>query len=422
MIKVRYIYSACIVIETPDTRILCDPWFTDGIFNGSWYQYPKLDNPIEKISECEFVYISHLHMDHYDRTFLRTYLERFPKARILIADFKINYLANLMTLDGFSYEVVQSLTKGDTVVTIFPNEDPEHINVNDIDSALVCQHKEHSVINMNDNRYNPSQVAAIKTICPEPDIAFLSYASAGPFPQTCYPLEEEALLYENADRKKKVFFDRYLEMRAALSPKITLPFAGQYILGGKLYLLNKYRGAADATEILKIDPNSCVLDDGGDAFIDTDNLMPSRARTEKFDGKDLEKYLESIKDNLMDYEKWFTDTPINILPIKRLLAKAYKNALDKSLVEDDFYFCIQLPENDWAVFNANKENPEFSIQQTCEDFTPRQEVLIDPRLLFGLIVCVFHWGNVGVGSQYDTRWEPDVYKLHVMDFFNFFHV
>ncbi len=32
MIKVSYIYSACIIIETEDFKILCDPWFTEGIY------------------------------------------------------------------------------------------------------------------------------------------------------------------------------------------------------------------------------------------------------------------------------------------------------------------------------------------------------------------------------------------------------
>ena len=31
--KVRYIYSASIEIETRDLKILCDPWFTDGIYH-----------------------------------------------------------------------------------------------------------------------------------------------------------------------------------------------------------------------------------------------------------------------------------------------------------------------------------------------------------------------------------------------------
>jgi len=53
MIKVTYYYSACVAITTPDVSILCDPWFTDGIYDGAWYQYPKIKNPMtDKTKEC----------------------------------------------------------------------------------------------------------------------------------------------------------------------------------------------------------------------------------------------------------------------------------------------------------------------------------------------------------------------------------
>ena len=44
--KVKYIYSACIEVECNGFRILTDPWFTDGAYDGTWYQYPKI-NPFD---------------------------------------------------------------------------------------------------------------------------------------------------------------------------------------------------------------------------------------------------------------------------------------------------------------------------------------------------------------------------------------
>ncbi|NDF83386.1 MAG: MBL fold metallo-hydrolase, partial [Actinobacteria bacterium] len=57
--KAMYIYSACIVIETADVKVCCDPWFTDGIYEGSWYQYPKIKDPLTAIGKIDYVYISH---------------------------------------------------------------------------------------------------------------------------------------------------------------------------------------------------------------------------------------------------------------------------------------------------------------------------------------------------------------------------
>lgn len=33
--RVRYIYSASVVVETLDVRVLSDPWFTPGTYDGS---------------------------------------------------------------------------------------------------------------------------------------------------------------------------------------------------------------------------------------------------------------------------------------------------------------------------------------------------------------------------------------------------
>ena len=47
MFQVQIVYSACCVIRTQDTQILCDPWFTQGIHGGTWFHNPILEKPID---------------------------------------------------------------------------------------------------------------------------------------------------------------------------------------------------------------------------------------------------------------------------------------------------------------------------------------------------------------------------------------
>jgi len=49
-ITVRYIYSASIVTSSKDLRILHDPWFTEGIYDGAWFHYPTVKDPIRSIA------------------------------------------------------------------------------------------------------------------------------------------------------------------------------------------------------------------------------------------------------------------------------------------------------------------------------------------------------------------------------------
>ncbi len=122
MIKVTYYYSACVGIKTKDVSILCDPWFTDGIYDGSWYQYPKLSNPAVTIGRYDIIYVSHIHPDHYDSTFLREYIKSYPDTKIVIAPFKNNYLSKKMTTDGFTHQIVDALSIGSTHIKLIPNE------------------------------------------------------------------------------------------------------------------------------------------------------------------------------------------------------------------------------------------------------------------------------------------------------------
>ena len=43
-ITVQYFNSACVGIRTPDLSILCNPWFTEGAFDGAWHTFPKMED------------------------------------------------------------------------------------------------------------------------------------------------------------------------------------------------------------------------------------------------------------------------------------------------------------------------------------------------------------------------------------------
>ena len=88
--KVKYIYSACLEINCDNFIILTDPWFTEGAYDGSWYQFPKID-PFDFIVKPDLIYISHIHPDHYDSIFLKKLIAKFGDIKILIPNISPNY-------------------------------------------------------------------------------------------------------------------------------------------------------------------------------------------------------------------------------------------------------------------------------------------------------------------------------------------
>ena len=74
-----------------DLESLTDPWFTDGAYDGPGFNTLKLTHS-NIFKKPDIIYISHIHPDHYDPTFLHQIQNRFGPIEIIIPDLKINSL------------------------------------------------------------------------------------------------------------------------------------------------------------------------------------------------------------------------------------------------------------------------------------------------------------------------------------------
>jgi hypothetical protein len=215
------------------------------------------------------------------------------------------------------------------------------------------------------------------------DILLCGYTGAGPYPQTYFDIADPQLAIE-AKKKKHAFFERYATLVAALNPKLTIPFAGQYLLGGKLAGLNAYRGVADATEILSIDKNAIVLADNG-GEVSTADLRPTKIRVDPYKSEELAKREREICDYLFDYEQPISEAEIHQLPLKRLLAAAGRKASEKSECNTDYYFAVSLPCDDVALI-ITKRGAEMVVK-FCKKCDPAS--LPEPRAKSVLIRAIF---------------------------------
>jgi len=420
-IKVKYIYSACVVISTVDIKILCDPWFTDGIYDGSWFQYPKIKDPINNIGDVDAIYVSHIHPDHYDSQFLKQYFQRFGNKKIFIADHRPNHLARKMRADGIVPTILgEEFLIGNTTIRIIP-----HItgSVSDIDSALIVNYnsveKLHCVLNANDIIFDQAMRERIKNVAGDVDILLCGYTGAGPYPQTYFDIDDVELIKE-AEKKKFSFFERYRLLVNCIDAKVNIPFAGKYVLGGNLCHLNQYRGVADPVEVLSFDKNAIILADNG-GEIDTASLVPTKVRYERYEIEDVLKRIKDVSGLKMDYERLISKEEIHQLPLKRLFIAAAIKAISKSECEEDYFFCINLPSSQYAVVNANRnaKNAISIIDYGNQLPEPRSEIIIDPRYLFGLFSNVYHWNNAEIGSQYLTRRIPNSLNRKAQAFLNY---
>ncbi len=65
--KTIFLSSSTVIIESNNTKILMDPWLLDGEYYGSWYHFPKFNLNMDLINSCDFIYVSHIHPDHFSK-------------------------------------------------------------------------------------------------------------------------------------------------------------------------------------------------------------------------------------------------------------------------------------------------------------------------------------------------------------------
>ena len=422
--KIKYIYSACIELETDNCRILMDPWFTDGAYDGSWYQYPKVD-PFSLISKPDLIYISHIHPDHYDPTFLRKLFDRYGDIPIIIPDLKNNFLRFRALFDGFNPTPVKEKFIGNTRVVIKPNYTD---SISDIDSALYIYdgNAKKSFLNLNDCLYKEELVKdfkrTIKMDTNKLDFLALGYMGAGPYPQTFFEIDDTLRLKSEAEKKKQKFFENYSKFTSSFDAEFNLPFAGEYFLGGKLSKLNDFRGNPDALEVKNFDDRAVTLCPGGSVNLISKEIQDERS--EPLDKNELKDYLEKISKNKMKYEN---DINIQFSDINfaRLLKSATKKAHSKLEYEDDYSFIFSIKENNIIKkrFSCDVQNLTVEEVKDIKDLNINyySEIIIDYRYLFGLLTTIYHWDNAAVGSHYSTRRSPqDFYSRAIVNYLNFF--
>lgn len=394
--KIRYLYSACVSIETEDCTILCDPWFTPA-YDGAWAQWPEIDKPLDACGPANYVFISHVHPDHYDPQFLEAYLKRYPRAQVLIARQTPALLERKLRSRGIT-PIAGSYCCGETDLLTFPN-------ANNFDSALRVQRGPVGVVNFNDNPYDAQQVDSVLRQGRQPGsptVALLPFVGAGPWPQA-YDLTPEAMVQAGAAKKQKGLdlFRRYCE---ALEPTVAVPFAGQYWLHGPQLDLNPLRGMADAVECVPLWKHVWVPNDGGQSVL---HLRPdggwtnNGARGKPYDWPTVRNWLEhedaDQEGPLYRYEQEI-QVPVERLPLLKLLQSAVRNASKQFARSDGHYLNLYIkaePLLQWFHIVTDLRGVT-EVQEPHKE--PRYEVTLDARYLFGMLTRLYNANNVRIGS------------------------
>lgn len=325
-LKIDWYRSATVGIHSAaGNSILCDPWITDGAFLGSWYHFPPLQGHEfdELLSrKWDAIYISHLHADHFDRKFVSALARAQPNCTVIIPDFAHHWLHRAVTNCGFSEDRITLASSGNAVdvgdisVTVYV---ADHCDPNTCGVSVPCHTKDprvaafdsmalfeadgQSILNAND----ALAVKSIANVLPaigQVDLLLGHYGGAGPFPQTFPDIPDEEKK-RKANALAQNFLNRLAQATRELGAKYVMPFAGQYVLGGRLTFLNEFRSVVSLSEALewmsqKTDAKPVGIKPFSSFDLDTGEIMnPWEEPAEA----EIEEYLATISGHLFPYEK-----------------------------------------------------------------------------------------------------------------------
>ncbi|MDC0580886.1 MBL fold metallo-hydrolase [Amylibacter sp.] len=443
--KVTKLGSATVFIETEDLKILCDPWLVDGIYHGSWCNYPPVDIESYNFSDLDFVYVSHIHPDHFDPKTLSRISKNVP---ILVHNYHKKFLKINIERLGFS---VIELDNGipcklseNTKFTIFAADDcdpticgrmfgcitSEIKGSMQLDSLCVVDDGNHILVNTNDCPYGIAKhlLKKIKLKYETIDFALVGYTSASLYPHCMIDYDQTKMQLSKA-KTMEIGLTSGFETLKVLRPKYFLPFAGTYIIGGKYHYKNKdiplpeiQDAASELESRLKlIDLQSkAVLLNNGEYFDLVSSEQSSIYTPINVNKRNL--YIKNVASKFeYDFEHDEEPDPNVLIELFDKGFERLKLKQEELQFYDDINLVFDIHDNLFCTINLKKK--KLYLLKNIKELTNYHRFSVDTRLLKKLLMGpkYANWNNVEIGGLLGFSRYPDQYRMDIHILVNALH-
>lgn len=430
--KIEFVTNACAIYESHGFRLVSDPWLTDGAFEGSWCHYPPVrTTPAELAARTDALYISHAHPDHYDERTLAVFPRDIP---IIILDQPPNILRRLLTNMGFTNLI---LSKSGERRTIGPFEydllkafDEHHFETaaldNILDSACFLKSDGVSVMNFNDNI--PSEETCERLVRLYPDLTMIQvqYTAAGPFPSCFTNLGHDEQLTAS-ERVRDNYATHTGVIAKIMRPKFLMPFAGQFVIGGRLFEKNRVLGtttphhAAERCKEIATNVETVLLSEGMSIDLPSGNILggPYNYVHEDEQFSYVQRALASIR-----YPHEDAPEDVSNEDLAGMFASAFANFRQKQKALDYFPDVVLAIDSDHGAFEFDLKSGDSGLLNGDGSLTKGRDhirISTDRRLLPLLLSGKVHWNNAMVGMHLDFHRSPERYDPDVYTALSYFH-
>ncbi len=445
--RLTYFQSSSVIIEHQGVKIFCDPWLVDGELYGSWSHYPPLNVKPEEFNGVDYIYLSHIHQDHFSQKTLSQMNKEIP---VIIHNFASKVMKN--NIEKLGFKVIElshnqrTHLKNNLYINILAadNCDPSlcykyfgcaplevKFGSTSIDTMCVIDNSDEVIVNTNDCPFDLAQTSAkiIKDSYKNVDLLLVGYTSASAYPQ-CFrmSLEEKEKARVSLKQEFLIKAEKYVNL---LKPKYFLPFAGRYTLTGKLTVLNDYRGVTELDDAydyfitsLKIDQqkNKCIALNPEVSFDVTTGI--AEKSYERVDQVKRNEYVNNIlAKKQLDYEM---DPEPNDEDLISLIEKSYQrfNGKRKELrfssdtfviikLSNEKYIKISCNGGGWAIINQKESESVKNFIKMSLDRKLLKRILSGPRMA--------HWNVAENGSHIEFERNPNIYERGIYYCMSFFY-
>jgi UDP-MurNAc hydroxylase len=445
--RIEWFRSATVgIFSKSGTSILCDPWITDGAFIGSWFHWPPLEG--FEFSELatrnwDALYISHFHADHFDRKLVAKIARNNPNTKVLIPSFENKWLRRAVENCGFSVDRIIELPSNkkihflDLDITIYVADycNPEICGVSipcapataklsSNDSVALFEADGQRILNAND----ALAVQTAHKLWPKigkVDLLLGHFGGAGPYPQCFTNINNDQKTLE-ALKTGESFVNRLISASNALNAKYVMPYAGQYLLGGKLHPLNDFRSVIPLKKVIqKISENSSSqpisLNAFGEFNLDTDSSSGDWVEP---DITTKSNYLKRISNHLYPYEveeKVWVEGPIVVNDALKSTKRAFDSFIQSGGIGSESSIVFN-SEGIKSVINFGRNFSSLTDEPLFENVT---SISTDIRLLRRLVTrkpnyrgfTQYHFNQAEIGSHLSwTRVGPYPKETNFLNF------
>lgn len=427
--RIEYLGNALVQVEHQGRKLLCDPWLTPGALDGAWFHYPPVERRATDLAPTDYLYISHMHLDHFD---IATVRELNRDATVIINRDWSPRMEGLLRREGFR--------------TIYALRDRERLQLAPglwvemlssftdycpIDSSLFIEWDGFRIMNIVENVATPPALAMLRQDFPEVDVAFLPYSAAGPFPQSFANLtddEKRAAAVRVGRERMSIFYD----LIDALSPRIAVPVAGTYVIGGRNWRLSRFLAipprqrvkemfAAEKvkrgwrTDVVLGKEGSWIEVGRDDWRLDGDE--------DQFAPDHFERYIESLQDRPYLYERAFLIPKEHEVDLTNLCqvarGKLWRYQHEYGHVFDyNVYFDVGQVE----MYALNFSHERIVRVPRGAEVLPYVRCSMAYNHFVMLLNNFTQWDYVQVGGHVEFYRDPEQYNPFVYMMLSFFHV